>query len=78
MRVVLDAQTAAAPQPWVPTPPTRGMIRLTATRNQDGSTRAFEITNARAMSLPHWNPDIETPPLDAVEATRIGRTWLSG
>jgi TonB family protein len=72
------AQTAAAPQPWVPTPPAPGFIRLTAMRNQDGSTRAFEITTARAMSLPHWNPDVEMPPLDAVEATRIARAWLTG
>jgi protein TonB len=71
------AQTSTATEPF-PSPPALGVIRLTAMRNQDGSTHAFEIPNARAAGLPHWSPDVEMPPISVVEATRIGRAWLAG
>jgi TonB family protein len=59
-----------------PTP--AAMIRLTSFRTQDGQSRLWEISRARAGSLPHWTPDTDLPSLTVPEATRIARAWLAG
>jgi TonB family protein len=78
MTVTVNFTLQSDTPPALPPPQTASMIRLTAFRTQDGATRVWEIAPNRASSLPHWNPDAETPSLTVIEAVRIGRAWLAG
>jgi len=77
MTVTVNFTIQGGPPPAFPSA-TPAMIRLSAFRTQDGATHVWEIDPVRASSLPHGNPDTETPSLTVVEAARIARAWLAG
>lgn len=78
MTVTVNFNIQGGPPPAFAPPQNPAMIRLTSWRNQDGTFRVWELSAARASSLPRWSPDTETPPLAVPEATRIARAWFAG
>jgi TonB family protein len=71
---------AVAGQAAVPAAqPAPGLVRVFAYHPPNGgSLVAWDITQARATSLPHWTPDTDVPPLTTVDATQLARAWLAG
>jgi hypothetical protein len=53
-----------------------GMIPLTRQPAADGTISLWEISPARAESLPPWDPRTGTPPLSVDAAMKVAEAWL--